>query len=117
MGLLQKYVTGAVVEVKPLYYSAICIVTGTAIATVEMEVSDVQVTININTKLCIIEIILDFVNLQRAAIVMERCGLLEVQMKEKEELRSALEELGEPSMTHTGDHQMLLWSAGSLGIL
>ena len=69
MGLFQKCVTGAVVEVKPLYYSAICIVTITAIATVEMEVSDVQVTIDINTKSCTTLI---FVDLQRAAIMVER---------------------------------------------
>ena len=44
MGLLEKDIIGAVVEVKPLYYSAvIIIITITAIVTVEMEVSDVQV--------------------------------------------------------------------------
>ena len=45
-GCLQKDILGAVVDLKPLYYSAapiIIIIIITAIVTVEMEVSDVQV--------------------------------------------------------------------------
>ena len=48
MGRLQKDAPGTVAEVKPLYYSAapiiIIIIIHTALVTVKMEVSDVQVT-------------------------------------------------------------------------